>query len=111
MIEKDWTGKTWDLKKSILILRKMMTGDDIDIFTGRNGVKSADPKVQKVIGENDDVGSLKKEMRFLIENIALKLGADNNEQLKEDVENLIVFEEFLANVSETSMIKTFNIFH
>lgn len=97
MIESNWTGAKWDLKKSILILRETISGHANDIFTGRESVKSAQQDSQKAV--NDDGGSLKRETRFLMENIALRLGARNDALLKEDVDNLIIFEEALANVS------------
>lgn len=99
MIEDNWTGKTWDLKKSILTLREIISGHKDDIFSGRESVKSANQESQKFARGQDDVGSVRKATRLFIENIALKLGASNDQQLKEDVDNLIIFEESLANVS------------
>lgn len=97
MIERNWTGNSWDLKKSILNLRKYITGNDEDIFVTRK-VGEKKEETQNVV--EDGNLSLKNELMNLITDIAIQMGAQNSQQLKEDVENLIIFEENLANVSD-----------
>lgn len=98
MIERNWTGNSWDLKKSILNLRKFITGNDEDIFGSR---KVAETKQEsKNILESEKL-SLKNELKNLITDVAIQMGAQNSQQLKIDVDNLILFEEHLANVSLT----------
>lgn len=91
---KDWNENNFEIKNAVLKFRKEVAYKSDDIFDHNNGI-DIESKIELNNFVDENFPSIKETIKSLIKNVAVAYGAQNEDLLTKDIDEILELEESL----------------